>query len=318
MLGIQGIRNSAIFRTQRLSVHKTEGRIEMEENGSALPRGQRYAVGELFGIDFQGRELITYNYSQGGHHVTVALPNMIEREEQELRSGSPQFALTVESGIIFLLSKFGEMPWMDAPFHWWLNPPALRMTPPSVGPNERVLVAITAVDSVTNLVRVLRAVTPSHELSRALHEAIRRQARSSWKGEANYDRQLAKVYRQFTTPDLLSQAMVISNGTEEDKTTAAASKVASTETTASHVYAPYTNAGATAVPTEFSVEDFADFHQRYAIPVDAEDDDPIDFVRNARVGALKLQEVTVDGVPRVLWVVQPGYYSEDFGLELPE
>ena len=87
-----------------------------------------------------------------------------------------------------------------------------------------------------------------------------------------------------------------------------------------HVYVPYPDVNAGVVPTSFTTAEFIEFHREHTVPVVTDDDPdgPIDFVRNARVGALKLQEVTVDGEPHVLWVVQPGYYSEDFGLDLPE
>ena len=290
----------------------------MAEDESPIQGFHMYTVGELFGIDFHGQELVTYNYSQGGHLLTVAMPNMTEREEQELRSGTAQFALTVKNGIIFLLSKFGEMPWMDAPFQWWLNPPASRMMPPSLSPSDRILMSITAVDSVTNCIRVLRAVTPSQEFSRALIEAVRRQARSSWEGAAKHDRQIAKIYRRLTTRDLLRQATVVSDASEETWTTATFPEVASLDAIARYVYTPSYDMDLSAMPTVFNAASFADFHRNYAIPVEAEDDDPIDIERNAAVGALKLQEVLVDGNPRRLWVVQPGFYSEDFGLELPE
>ena len=90
--------------------------------------------------------------------------------------------------------------------------------------------------------------------------------------------------------------------------------------TTTHVYVPHPDVDAGVVPTAFTTEEFMAYHREHTAPVVADDDSDgsIAFVRHARVGALKLQEVSVDGVPRVLWVVQPGYYSEDFGLELPE
>ena len=88
----------------------------------------------------------------------------------------------------------------------------------------------------------------------------------------------------------------------------------------SHVYVPHLDVNAGVVPTAYTAGEFMALHREHTVPVVTDDDpdDPIDIERNARVGALKLQEVTVDGVARLLWVVQPGYYSEEYGLELPE
>ena len=188
----------------------------MAEDESPIQGFHSLSVGELFDIDFQGRELIRYNHNQCGHLLTVAVPNMTEPEEQELRSGKAQFALTVKNGIIFLLSKFGTLPWMDAPFQWWLTAPAQRTLPPALGSNESILLVLTTVDSVTNRIRVLRLVTLSCELSRALHEAIRRQAHSSWEGAAKNARQVAKIYDRYSTRNLLSQAIAVSDGTQEN------------------------------------------------------------------------------------------------------
>jgi len=90
--------------------------------------------------------------------------------------------------------------------------------------------------------------------------------------------------------------------------------------TSTHVYVPLPDMNAGFVPTAFTTEEFTAFHRGHTIPVVAEDDPngPVDIGQNAHIGALKLQEVTVDAMPRLLWVVQPGYYSENVGLELPE
>ena len=275
-----------------------------------------YAVGEPFGINFGGQETITYNYTRGGHQVTVAMPNMTSREEQELRFGVVRFALTERDGIIFLLYKFGDLPWMDTSYQWWLNPPALRALPPD-RPRARTLVVLTAVESVTSVVRVIRAVTPSQELSQALHQAIRRQARSAWKGADAHDRQLAKIYGRFTILDLLAQASAISDGSDSGQEEVIGDQTAVAVAAAGHVYVLYPVATPQPVPTAFSLEQFADFHANYAIPLDAPDGDPIDIERNVRLGALKPTEVAVDGERHTVWIVQPGYYSDDFGLELP-
>ena len=87
-----------------------------------------------------------------------------------------------------------------------------------------------------------------------------------------------------------------------------------------HIYVPYPDVNVGVVKAAFTTDEFTQFHREHTVPVVAEDDpgSPIDIERSAAVGALKLQEVLVDGKPCLLWVVQPGYYSEEFGLELPE
>lgn len=90
--------------------------------------------------------------------------------------------------------------------------------------------------------------------------------------------------------------------------------------TSTHVYVPHPDMNAGVVPTAFTTEEFTAFHRGLAIPVVAEDrpNGPVDIRRNANVGAFNQQEVMVDAMPRLLWVVQPSYYSENVGLELPE
>ena len=86
-----------------------------------------------------------------------------------------------------------------------------------------------------------------------------------------------------------------------------------------HVYVPHPDVNAGFIPSVFTAEEFLAYHHDHSIPVVGDDDpDPIDGEGNARFGALKAQEVMVDDVLHTLWVVQPGFYSEEYGLELPE
>jgi hypothetical protein len=137
------------------------------------------------------------------------LPSPTEAEVTAIKNGPAEFALAVESGVIFLLYQFeGGLPWSDAPYQWWLNSPEMRSLPnPEPIETERALLHIVLVDADTGIIMTLRTLTFSPEFSARLHGAIRQQSRSKWLGADAYEKSLASLYRKFpTTEDLLARA----------------------------------------------------------------------------------------------------------------
>ena len=148
-----------------------------------------------------------YNYGKGTHNLTIFLATPSTAEMESIRFGKAQFAVTVKDGIIFLLFKFGDAPWMDCPYQWWLNSPANRTLPPKeVGLTEGALMQIILVDAATGIIQALRAIGMAHETTLALHAAIRKQARTAWLGRADHGKRLEKVYKRYTTVDLVNDA----------------------------------------------------------------------------------------------------------------
>jgi hypothetical protein len=156
-----------------------------------------------------------YNFRAGQHELLLRFGNLKPEEIRDVAEAVCEFALTVEQGIIFLLYRFGRaIDWSDAPYAWRLVPENQRQLPaPEATGQTRALLNVILIEATTGIVRAIRAVTFSPEMTRALHQAIREQAAQAWNVEA-FDADLAAIYKQFSNHDLLRRAIVRCRGGE--------------------------------------------------------------------------------------------------------
>lgn len=164
-----------------------------------------YRVGALY---LPGRtswpEGTDYSYRSGGHELRLFWRSPSASEVRNVKSGPASFALSIHGPVIFLLYRFGGMPWSDQPFTIHLVPEDQRAVPPPTGISEgRALLTTILVDASTGIVRVLRALSWSPAFTAAMHLAIREQDAAGWPGQAAYDRALADTYRHYPTADAL-------------------------------------------------------------------------------------------------------------------
>jgi hypothetical protein len=129
-------------------------------------------------------------------------------------AGECSFSLVISGEVLFFLYRFAGIPWSDALYSWHLVPEERRVLPSAQDTDQaRGLMQIILTDADTGIVQALRAVTLGVDFTRLLLGAIRVQAATPWCGRAEYDRQLAAVYRRYPTTDkLLVAAAVQSNG----------------------------------------------------------------------------------------------------------
>ena len=150
-------------------------------------------------------ECAQYNYRGGEHELLLFWRAPARDEVNDVRKGEAEFALLVEGDVVWLLYRFGNsVRWSDAPFTIHRVPEAERALPTvALGAKQRALLHVTLVDAGTGRVKVLRAISLSHEFSIALHEAILAQAATLW-DSASYDVQVDAAYERY--PD--SSSMV--------------------------------------------------------------------------------------------------------------
>jgi hypothetical protein len=126
-----------------------------------------------------------YNYDASGHWLHYLFNNPSQVEIVSIQKGPGQFGLYVQDPVIFLLHQFGDMPWNDAPYSWWLVSEQHRKLP-EIGPGEHALLKVVLIDTATGIVSDLRALTFSSEFTRKLHEEILRQSETPSSSIAEY------------------------------------------------------------------------------------------------------------------------------------
>ncbi len=151
-----------------------------------------------------------YNYDMSGHWLHYLYKSPSDLEVSSVQRGTAQFGLYVHDSAIFLLHQFGDMPWNDAAYSWWIVPEQERRLP-EVCDELHALLKVVMVDTSTGLVAALRALTFSAEFTKRLHEAIRTQSKKSF-SRSRHDQIVRDVYSRFTTDDLVLRSEIFCKG----------------------------------------------------------------------------------------------------------
>lgn len=176
-------------------------------------------VGELYHPGVQSwPEISRYNYRNGEHDLVLFLNKPSEKEIHAARTGGGEFALLATDGVIMLCHRFGDgLPWSDSPFTQWFVPPAERRLPTVLVGRQRALLFVSLVDASTGILLTLRVVSLSPEFTVALHDAIRRQARTAFRGREDHEKRVARIFRRYpTTEALVAAATVRCTGGADD------------------------------------------------------------------------------------------------------
>ena len=123
-----------------------------------------------------------------------------ENEIMAVKEGQLQFGMFTKENVIFILAKFGNMPWMDAPFHVGLarGLTCLQDVEQGTGYGCTIILA----DSHTGVIKALRYVGLSTEFSKRLKYNIEEQQEAGF-DETTYYAKLAHIMRNYTTKDMV-------------------------------------------------------------------------------------------------------------------
>lgn len=124
------------------------------------------------------------------------------KEKLAFKSGTPyQFNFVVVDDIIFFLSRFGTLNWMDEPFNIHLYPDGRAQLLEAPGPTQGYGLYIMLIDSSTGIIEHQRAIGLDHDLSMRLRDAIIHQPVIP-----DYDQRLQRIMAQYSTMDLVALA----------------------------------------------------------------------------------------------------------------
>jgi len=126
-------------------------------------------------------EGVHYNYTPGGHTLTLSMKEPRTSEIAEVQLGQPAFAVGTVDEVLFLLAKFGDSPWRVAHYSWWLNPPVMRPDPladiRALKAGISLSLCVCLVNASNGFVKALRAVKFTREFSLSLLRRVEIQTR---------------------------------------------------------------------------------------------------------------------------------------------
>ncbi len=124
-------------------------------------------------------EHTTYDYTSGGHTLTICVGNPTCGEIHAVQNEKAAFALFAREHALFVLAKFGSLSWQASYYNWWINAPVMRPDPwhDLAGLKGGIAVSVCLINASNGILEALRSVTLSHEFSRAFLEKVSDQTR---------------------------------------------------------------------------------------------------------------------------------------------
>lgn len=148
-------------------------------------------------------EFLVYD---GGLELRVFYPQPSSREVEAFRRGTASFALAYRDDLIWFLYRFYPLPWAEAVYSQWLVPEERRASPQALEGEQRYLLQVVLADAETGVIRALRQLTLTPEMSWALKDMYSRQSQSAPITEAEYQRRAAAIQARHETTALFELA----------------------------------------------------------------------------------------------------------------
>lgn len=162
----------------------------------------KISVGTIVESKINSQEGVQVNLSDTGIDTLVLLRNPSIEEMNVFRSKQTPFQmkLAVEKDVIFFLFKFGEMPWMDAPFSVHLCSGLTQL--PVIEPGHGLSMRVFLIDTVTGKIEAIRVISLSNSISTLLLKLIKEQQNSSFDMNEHITT-IQEVYVKKTTEQLV-------------------------------------------------------------------------------------------------------------------
>ncbi len=168
----------------------------MNQHFMALSRGGQYPY------PVATREGASTQFLMDGHDfLQVCMPNITRTEETQIRKGRLKAGLIQDGPLILWLFQFGDKLIFECPFDARLIAPGRRNLPNVTNDRQRFCFDIHLVDTATNTIRGLRAITLPTGLTVKFFAAVQDQLVDRRGQDA-----FARKYQQMPLPSLAQLA----------------------------------------------------------------------------------------------------------------
>lgn len=152
------------------------------------------------------------NHRECGPSLVIHIPSPTKHEISQVRKGKAKFCLAQSNGVLFVMSKFGDLEWFDAPYHVCLHAPHLWGVVEEYQKGLRFNLAILLVDSSTGNQCGARVLTWSPHFSERFEALIEFQ-KSRPISRIDYDLAIERTYSMYpNSKSMLRAALAQCNG----------------------------------------------------------------------------------------------------------
>ena len=180
-------------------------RLEREKVGDPAPaKGDRVSTSPI-------SEGVIFDYDETGPRLRIFMPDPTEDEIRTVIQEACMFKLVTFGSVIFLLARFGDMKWMDAPYSIHLLRPEDRKLCAEFFDGRRYGLMVTLIDSNRNVQCGGRLVTWNPDFSGIFHHLVKRQLECQF-SRLEHDETIRNIYATTTSANMASQAFAFTNG----------------------------------------------------------------------------------------------------------
>lgn len=163
-----------------------------------------FQVGELFEPGkTHYNESTKFDFTESGPILLLFFAGPTRSEVESIREGDIRIGFLEKDGIIFMLFKFQNLPWIDAPFSVHL---AQAEEPVEVKEGTGYGLQIFLVDANTGILKVMRLIGLGTEWSRRFREVAMRQREVDFDARM-YDTKIQNIYRSFSSKELAEMVL---------------------------------------------------------------------------------------------------------------
>lgn len=149
-------------------------------------------------------EKILYRLDCDGHGLLIVKEGVTNQNADNIQNASVELGTYIDGPIIFLLFKFGNEPWNDAPYSWHTVPRESQVYPEEAANAGALKVGL--VESDDGVIKAIRNIAFTQEFADKLNTAITVQANGSFNG-LSYAKHINTVYNQYTSEDMIEMAV---------------------------------------------------------------------------------------------------------------
>jgi len=136
------------------------------------------------------------------------LPGPTRDEIDAIKRGSCRFGLMVVELVIFFLYDFGGKIDGDATYTIHAVPVTEQVPPSTINPGQQALLHVILIDATTGIIKALRVVSLSANMSAALHGAINNQINDPFEFNIKrHDEVIARIHHDFTMKRMFKEAL---------------------------------------------------------------------------------------------------------------
>lgn len=158
-------------------------------------------VGEK--IEAPENDNVKFDALDDGLLLKLKFTNPTAKEKQAIKNGETSFKITIIDGIIFFLSRFGDLNWTDAPFHRDLSSASSIAIPNN--DKDGLSLHVLLINAATGVLMSQRIIGLSNQFSRQLVAAILAQQSIDLH---TYQLVIDDIFARYTTDQLVSLSSI--------------------------------------------------------------------------------------------------------------